>query len=185
MGTTRSRKATTGWLHKTTKSYKHSIKALACNFLDFDDKRLHDDHKRIKVLKAMNEKYAILKPDKGSGVVLLKTEDHMNGMTELFADPYKFRKLDKNDTLTQLTTLQSYLRKVQNRGEINDDEYNSIYTTTINYKPARAHGLPKTHKSYDTLPPLRPIINTTGNAYQPVATFLSRLLNPLTHMQRI
>jgi hypothetical protein len=24
---------------------KHSIKALACNFLDFDDKRLHNDHK--------------------------------------------------------------------------------------------------------------------------------------------
>jgi hypothetical protein len=81
----------------------------------------------------MNEKYAILKPDKGSGVVLLNTEDHMNGMTELFADPYKFRKLDKNDTLTQLTTLQSYLRKVQNRGEINDDEYNSIRPhSTIN-----------------------------------------------------
>jgi hypothetical protein len=60
----------------------------------------------------MNEKYAILKPDKGSGVVLLKNEDYMNGMTELFADPYKFRKLDKNDTLTQLTTLQSYLRKI-------------------------------------------------------------------------
>ena len=95
MGTTRSRKATT------------------------DDKRLHDDHKRIKVLKAMNEKYAILKPDKGSGVVLLKKEDYMNGMIELFADPYKFRKLDKNDTLTQLTTLQSYLRKIHNRGEIN------------------------------------------------------------------
>jgi hypothetical protein len=57
----------------------------------------------------------------------------MNGMTELFADPYKFRKLDKNDTLTQLTTLQSYLRKVQNRGEINDDEYNSIRPqSTIN-----------------------------------------------------
>jgi hypothetical protein len=127
----------------------------------------------------MNEKYAILKPDKGSAVVLLKKEDYMNGMTELFADPYKFRKLDKNDTLTQLTTLQSYLRKIHNRGEINDDEYNSIRPQST--KPARAHGLPKTHKSYDTLPPLRPIIDTTGNAYQPVAKFLSRLLNPLTH----
>ena len=103
----------------------------------------------------------------------------MNGMTELFADPYKFRKLDKNDTLTQLTTLQSYLRKIHNRGEINDDEYNSIRPQST--KPARADGLPKTHKSYDTLLPLRPIIDTTGNAYQPVAKFLSRLLNPLTH----
>ncbi len=158
---------------------KHSIKVLACNFLDFDDKRLYDDHKRIQILKAMNEKYAILKPDKGSGVILLKKEDYKNDMTELFADPSKFCKLDKNDTLTQLTTLQSYLRTVHNRGEINDDEYNSIRPQST--KPARAHGLPKTHKSYDNLPPLRPIIDTTGNAYQPVAKFLSCLLNPLMH----
>jgi hypothetical protein len=92
---------------------------------------------RIKVLKALNEKYAILKPDKGSGVVLLMKQDYMNGMTELFADPYKFRKLDKNYTLTQLTTLQSYLRKIHNRGEINDEEYNSIRPQST--KPARAH----------------------------------------------
>ena len=55
---------------------KHSIKALACNILDFDDKRLYDDHKRIKILRNMNEKYAILKPDKGSGVVLLSKEGY-------------------------------------------------------------------------------------------------------------
>ena len=55
---------------------KHSIKALACNILDFDDKRLYDDHKRIKILRNMNEKYAILKPDKGSGVVLLRKDDY-------------------------------------------------------------------------------------------------------------
>ena len=51
---------------------KHSIRALACNFLDFDDKRLHDDHKRIKILKELNKKCAILKPDKGNDVVLQK-----------------------------------------------------------------------------------------------------------------
>ena len=42
------------------------------------------------------------------------------------------------------------------------------------------HGLPKTHKDFDTLPPFRPIIDTTGTAYQPIAKYLTRLLNPLT-----
>ena len=53
---------------------KHSIRTLACNFLDFDDKRPNDDHncKRIKILKELNEKCVILKPDKDNGVVLLK-----------------------------------------------------------------------------------------------------------------
>ena len=36
---------------------KDSIRALACNFLDFDGKWLHDNHKRIKILKELNEKY--------------------------------------------------------------------------------------------------------------------------------
>jgi hypothetical protein len=78
---------------------------------------------------------------------------------------YNITKLPKKDTY--------------NRGEINDDEHNSIRPQST--KPARAHGLPKTHKSYDNLPPLRPIIDTTGNTYQPLTKFLSRLLNPLTH----
>jgi hypothetical protein len=50
----------------------------------------------------------------------------------------------------------------------------------ISTQPARAHGLPKIHKSFDSLPPFRPIIDTTGTAYQPVAKFLTNLLNPLT-----
>ena len=43
---------------------KASIKALACNFLDFDDRQLNVDHKRIKILKNLHQKYAILSPDK-------------------------------------------------------------------------------------------------------------------------
>ena len=76
---------------------KHSIRALACNFLDFDDKRLHDDHKRIKIIKELNGKYVIVKPDKSNGVVLLKKVDYISSMTELFADRTKFRKVDKNN----------------------------------------------------------------------------------------
>ena len=50
---------------------KASIKALACNFLDFDDGQLNVDHNRIKILKDLRHKYAILSPDKGCGVLVL------------------------------------------------------------------------------------------------------------------
>ena len=36
------------------------------------------------------------------------------------------------------------------------------------------------YKFFDNLPPFRPIIDTTGTAYQPVAKYLTNLLNPLT-----
>ena len=158
---------------------KHSIRALECNFLEFDDKRLHNDHKHIKILEELNDRYAILKPDKGNGVVLLKKVDYMNSMTELFADRSKFCKLNENNTLTQLTTLQTYLRMLHNRGEINEDVYNSIQPQST--RPARSHSLPKTHKTFENVPPFRSVIDTTGTAYQPVARYLSCLLNPLTH----
>ncbi len=47
-------------------------------------------------------------------------------------------------------------------------------------KPARADGLLKIHKMFDTLPPFRPIIDTTFTAYQQTAKFIMQLLNLLT-----
>ena len=142
-------------------------------FLKPASKRLYDDHRRIKILRQMNEKFAILKPDKGNGVVLLKKEHYRNCMSELFADSSKFRKIAEDNTITQLSTLQNYLRTIHNRGEITDEIYNSIRPQST--KPARAHGLPKTHKPFDNLPPFRPIIDTTGTAYQPLAKYLSQI----------
>ncbi len=99
-------------------------------------------------------------------------------MTDLFADTTKFTKLKSDPTLTQLTTLQQYLRTIYNCGEITSDVYSEVQPQCT--KPARAHGLPKTHKDFDTLPPFHPIIDTMGTAYQPNAKYLTGLLNPLT-----
>ena len=76
--------------HLNKEKIKNSIKALACNFLDFDDRRLSEDSKHIKILKSLREKYVILKPDKGNGVVLIKITDYENCPTGLFADTTKF-----------------------------------------------------------------------------------------------
>ena len=95
---------------------KNAIKALACNFLDSDDRQHALDNKRIKILKHLHQRYVILKPDKGSGVV-----DYKTCMTGLFSDISKFKFVTNDTTLTQLTTLQNYLRKIYNRNEITKD----------------------------------------------------------------
>ncbi len=81
-------------------------------------------------------------------------------------------------TIINSSTLQNYLRTIYNRGEITSDVYSEVQPQST--QPARAHGFPKTHKDFDTLPPFRPIIDTTGTAYQPIAKYLTRVLNPLT-----
>ena len=126
---------------------KNSIKALACNFLNFHDKQHSVDNKRIKLLEHQHERFAILKPDKGNGVVLIKKDDYEICMTTLFSDTTKFKTVSKDNTLTQLTTSQNYLRKIYNRNEITKDQYDNI--RPVSTKPARAHGLPKIHKTFD------------------------------------
>ncbi len=46
-------------------------------------------------------------------------------------------------------------------------------------KPARAHGLPKIHKSFKQIPKFRPIIDTTGTTHYEIGKYLSQLLHPL------
>ena len=125
----------------------------------------------------MREKYVILKLDKGNGVVLIKIAAYEKCLTGLFADTTKFQKIQNDPTFTQLTILQQYLRTIYKRNETDDSISENIRPQST--RPARAYGLHKTHKSFDVLPPFRPIIDTTGTAYQPVAKYLARLLSPL------
>ena len=83
------------------------------------------------------------------------------------SDATKFSKVTHDSSLTQLTTLQTYLRTLLNRNEINESEYQNM--RPVSTKPA-----------IDNLPPFRPIIDTTGAAYKPVAKYRTNLLNPLT-----
>ena len=137
-----------------------------------------EDTKHIKILKALREKYAILNPDKGNGVVLIKKNRYLDCLSALFSDTTKFQKLKDDPTFTQLNSLQCYLRTINKRNEIDDSMYENIRPQST--RTVRAQGLQKTHKApFDVLPPFLPIIDTTGMAYQPVAKYLSSLHSPL------
>ena len=47
-------------------------------------------------------------------------------MTALFSDSSKFKKLDKDPSLTQLASLQNYLREIHKRNEIDDSTYTYV-----------------------------------------------------------
>ena len=95
-------------------------------------------------------------------------------MESLFSFKSKVRLIDEAPTLTQLSSLQIYLRTLFNRVEIDEDQFKKLRPQ--NAIVARVHALPKTHKSYTHLPPLRPIVDTTY-----VGSFLTELLTLPTH----
>ncbi len=113
-------------LHQNSRKSKMLLKHLLVISLTSMTDNLLMTVKCIKILTNLPQKYAILKPDKGNGIVLIKINNYKLCMTDLFSDTNKFMKVNRHTTLTQLTTLQTCLKKVLNHGEITNDEYNNV-----------------------------------------------------------
>ena len=60
--------------------FKTTVSAFTFDYLDIDDKRYIHDSKSLKVLRELREKFVILKPDKGQGIVLVNHGDYVNSM---------------------------------------------------------------------------------------------------------
>ena len=54
-----------------------------------------------------------------------------------------------------------------------------------NAKPGRAYGTAKVQKEFETIPPLRPIVDTIGSTHYGVGKYLTKLLNPLTQNDHV
>ena len=157
---------------------KTALRAFAFSYLDLDDSRFGTDTKQIRILKTLRERFAILKPDKGNGVVLINKSDYVTSMKSIFDNKSKFREVKMDNSITLVSSLQNYLNTLLSRSEITSDEKSAM--RTMSAVVSRAHGLPKIHKKFDLLPKFRPIIDTTATAYARVGRFLSTLLQPLT-----
>ena len=163
----------------STKRLKNSLRAFTFNILDIDDKNVYLDFKKLKVIKNLRKDVAILKPDKGNGVVLINNVDYYQSLEDLFIDKKKFKQIDKDPTMTQLSKLQSYLRSLLKRGELTEKQYKNLHPQ--NSRAGRAHTLPKIHKNFTVLPIFRPIVDMTSACHY----YLTELLNPLTQNEFI
>ena len=157
---------------------KNSLRSFTYNYLDLDLQQFHIDNKRIRILRSLNAKFAILKPDKGNGII-----SYSNAQIRSTLSTHSLMiQLNSHDlTSSRLSTLQVYLRKRLNRGEISEWDHEHLRLTFAHF--GRAHGLPKTHKTFQSIPKFRPIIDTTNTPHYNVGKFLAGLLNPLTLSQ--
>ena len=140
-----------------------TLSAFTFDYLDIDDKRYIHDSKSLKVLRESRQKFVILKPDKGQIAVLVDHRDYVNSMQGIFDEASKFKKIEKDPTITRLTTVQNFLKTLCKRGEITESEKKGMRPKFAQI--AQAHGLPKTHKLFEHLPKFRPIIDTTNTPY--------------------
>ena len=154
------------------------LKAFTYNYLDLDLKQFSTDQKHIKVLRRLRERCMILKPDKGQGVVLIGMNDYIHSLKRIFDDTSKFKVRTDDPTLRNLSNVQSYLNTLLARDEITEEQKKSMRPKAAHL--GRANGLPKIHKQFDSIPPFRPIVDTTDTPHYGIGKFLSQLLYPLT-----
>ena len=150
---------------------KNSLRAFVFNILDFDNARIRTDNKKIQSNKDLLE-------DKGEGVVIVSRIDYENSMQDLFSDRKRFRIIKEDLTPTRLSSVQRYLKALLKRNEIDEATYQYLRPQVA--KPARAHGLPKIHKSFNKIPKFRPIIDTTGTTHYGIGNTSVNYLYPLT-----
>ena len=84
----------------------------------------------------------------------------------------------KVPTITRLTVIQNYLNTLFKRGEIDKSDKKAMRLKSAQI--GWAHGLPKTHKHYESLPKLRLIIDTADTLYYFICKLFPNLLNPIT-----
>ena len=164
--------------HMATERIKYALRSFAYNVIDIDDKNFYLDSKMVKVMKSLRKRFVILKPDKGQGVVLLKKEEYIKSMENIFSDKRKFKEVTEDPTIRRVATINQYLNTMFNREEITEEEKKNMRRKGANR--ARARGLPKTHKAFDKIPPFRPIVDTTNTPYSGIGNHLKNLLHPLT-----
>ena len=58
----------------------------------------------MKIIHQLWKNVAILKPDKGNGIVLLNIKDYSNSVEHSFKDPKKFQILEIDPTHNEITT---------------------------------------------------------------------------------
>ena len=95
-------------------------------------------------------------------------------MLDIFGDVSKFKVLSSDPTIYREGQLQRRLLRLKKRDFFTGKEY-EVYPGGSN--PARAYGLLKMHKPFETIPKFRPIVVASmGRFNYNLASFLGELV---------
>ena len=83
----------------------------------------------------------------------------------------------------RLNTVQSYVNKLFNRGEIKEEQKKLMRPKAAQI--GIAYGLPKIHKLFQHLPKFRTVIDTINTPYHGIGKLLTSLLNPLAQNEYV
>ena len=135
----------------------------------------------IQKLQRARHSITIKPADKNLGIVILDTDDYLTQCCHILSDENSYRVAERyphNEIRERIiNTLISFRRTIHN---INGKLYNLFQTSVDNaHSTLKLYGLPKIHKDYDEIPPLRPIVAQSGSMLNATAKFIDHVLQPL------
>ena len=133
----------------------------------------------VKKLKSARTEITIKPADKNLGIVVLNTDDYVTQCTSLLSDTTTYRQTQeypREQIKKELTnTLVNFKTHISNYNKKLYDFLLPGHNTQV----PQLYGIPKVHKNFKHLPPLRPIVSHCNSQLNPTAKLLDHCLQPL------
>lgn len=130
-------------------------------------------------LARSREVLTIKSADKNLGIVLLDTPYYLASCLNLLKDTdvYRFSTIFPNSQLERLliNTLINYKSTITSQSK----KLYHFLQPPKRHRIPHFYGLPKVHKSFAHIPPMRPIISHTNSLLQNPAKFIDHILQPI------
>ena len=134
----------------------------------------------LKKLKDNRSEITIKPADKNLGIVIMDTDDYLHSCIQQLTDTHTYRQADffptsliHNELQKTVFNFSAILKATQKK------LFDYLLPNPKRTQAPRFYGIPKVHKKYTHLPPLRPIVSHSNSLLSPSAHFIDHVLQPL------
>ena len=134
----------------------------------------------LKKLKQNRNNITVKPADKNLGIVLMDTDDYVQQCTKELSKGRTYRLANTYPVEAVKTQVMNTLICFKNQLEsYNNKLYHYLMPQLRAYPIPVMYGIPKIHKQFIDIPPIRPIVSQCSSVLKPMATFLDHTLQPL------
>ena len=144
-------------------------------------KNLSRQQQKILAKFCRTRKTTTIKPaDKNLGIVIIDTDDYLTQCCTVLSDNITYRLATSYpDEVIKTAILNTVIPFKDMLVKISPSLYKYLLPPKQNHQIPKFYGVPKIHKQYSKLPPMRPIIAQAGSMLTPTARFIDHVLQPL------
>ena len=133
----------------------------------------------LKALKQNRQTVTVKPADKNLGIVLMNTEDYITQCMLHLTDKSTYSLAPTYPSNAIKQQLQNRLIDFKSDIQPHKHLYKSLLNETRHKQTPQFYGIPKIHKQFTHLPPVRPIVAQTNSILSLSASFIDHVLQPL------